>query len=69
MEEFHSSIGFDQRLAAVDIRGSIAHARMLGKVGIITPAEAESLIQGLEGSWRMWRRGRSNLTRRPRISI
>jgi len=49
MEEFHSSIGFDQRLAAVDIRGSIAHARMLGKVGIITPAEAESLIQGLEG--------------------
>lgn len=48
MEDFHSSIHFDQRLAEVDIRGSIAHARMLGKAGIINLNEAESLIKGLE---------------------
>lgn len=48
MEDFHSSIHFDQRLAEVDILGSIAHARMLGKVGIIDVKEAERLIEGLE---------------------
>lgn len=46
--DFHSSIHFDQRLYREDIRGSQAHARMLGDQGIITKAEAQKLIQGLE---------------------
>lgn len=42
MEDFHSSIGFDQKLYREDIRGSIAHAQMLGAVGVLTAEEAET---------------------------
>jgi argininosuccinate lyase len=47
-EEFLASIGFDRRLYRADIMGSIAHARMLGRCGIISAEEAEALIRGLE---------------------
>lgn len=49
VEDFHSSISFDQRLYRHDIQGSIAHARMLGKCGIISEDEAKQIIAGLEG--------------------
>ncbi|AHF05957.1 argininosuccinate lyase [Desulfitobacterium metallireducens] len=49
VEDFHSSISFDQRLYKQDVQGSIAHARMLGQVGVISPAEADQIIQGLHG--------------------
>lgn len=49
MEDFHSSIKFDQKLYYWDIKGSIAHARMLGDVGIITGDESAILIEGLQG--------------------
>ncbi len=45
--DFHSSISFDQKLYEMDIRGSQAHARMLGNQGIISPAEAQVIIEGL----------------------
>ncbi|MDR7896755.1 argininosuccinate lyase [Thermosynechococcus sp. JY1334] len=45
---FNASIGFDIRLIEYDLTGSQAHARMLAKTGIISPEEAETLIQGLE---------------------
>lgn len=48
MDDFHSSIHFDCRLAEEDIRGSIAHATMLGDAGIIPKAEAETIIIGLK---------------------
>jgi argininosuccinate lyase len=48
VEDFHSSISFDQRLYKYDIKGSIAHARMLGRAGIIKPGEADIIIRGLE---------------------
>lgn len=48
VEDFHSSISFDQNLYYWDIKGSIAHARMLGDVGVINPAEAKQIIAGLE---------------------
>ncbi|MBE0466359.1 MAG: argininosuccinate lyase [Candidatus Desulforudis sp.] len=48
VEEFHSSLSFDRRLYRYDIRGSIAHARMLGRTGIIRAQEAEALVRGLE---------------------
>jgi argininosuccinate lyase len=44
---FTASIPFDQRLADIDIQGSIAHARMLGSTGIIAVEEAKQLIDGL----------------------
>lgn len=49
MEDFHSSIRFDQRLAEQDIRGSMAHAKMLGQTKIIAVKEAETLVRGLQG--------------------
>ena len=45
---FHSSIQFDCRLYRMDILGSMAHARMLGRVGIISEDESEEIIAGLE---------------------
>jgi argininosuccinate lyase len=44
----NNSIRFDQRLYPQDIQGSIAHARMLGKQGIIQPTEAEQIINTLQ---------------------
>lgn len=49
MNDFHSSLSFDQRLAVDDIQGSIAHARMLGETGVIPKEDAEKIIKGLEG--------------------
>jgi len=48
VEDFHSSISFDQRLYEEDIEGSLAHAAMLGKTGIISQEEALAIIAGLK---------------------
>jgi len=48
VEEFTASIDFDKRLYRHDIRGSIAHARMLGRQGIIPPEDTEAIINGLQ---------------------
>ncbi len=47
VEEFTESISFDSRLFEHDVRGSIAHARMLAHVGLLTPSECEQIEQGL----------------------
>jgi argininosuccinate lyase len=47
VEEFTESISFDRRLFEHDIRGSIAHARMLSHVGLISPEECEQIVHGL----------------------
>ena len=47
-ERLNASIPFDVRLAPYDIRGSIAHATMLGKQGIVSDEEANELVRGLE---------------------
>jgi argininosuccinate lyase len=47
-ERLNASIPFDVRLAPHDIRGSIAHARMLGETGVLASAEADELVRGLE---------------------
>jgi len=48
VEDFHSSISFDRRLYKFDIMGSIAHAGMLGRIGILSAEETEKIIGGLE---------------------
>lgn len=48
MEEINASIGFDARLYAQDIRGSRAHARMLVAQGIITEADGNAILEGLD---------------------
>jgi len=44
---FTASVDFDQRLYRQDIQGSIAHARMLAKVGVLTEDERDAIIRGL----------------------
>ncbi len=48
VEAFTASVDFDQRLARQDIRGSIAHATMLARQNILTEAEKQQIIDGLE---------------------
>ncbi len=48
-DDFNSSIHFDKRMYKQDIEGSMSHALMLGKCGIIGEDEAEKIIEGLKG--------------------
>ena len=48
LNELNASIGFDSRMYRQDITGSIAHARMLGKQGIIPAEDAEKIVAGLK---------------------
>ncbi|MGF9694751.1 argininosuccinate lyase [Rhizobium sp. 0TCS1.26] len=47
MEEINASIGFDKKLYAQDIRGSIAHATMLAQQGIISAEDKDKIVDGL----------------------
>lgn len=46
--ELSQSISYDRRLYAVDIQGSMAHARMLGRQGIIPAADCDAILRGLQ---------------------
>ncbi len=48
VDDFNASISFDKRLYPYDIKGSIAHSKMLSKQGIITSSESDQIIIGLE---------------------
>ncbi len=48
-DDFNSSISFDSRMAAQDLRGSMAHAAMLSACGILTKEESDTLIDALSG--------------------
>ena len=48
VEAFTASVEFDQRLYPYDIQGSIAHATMLARCGILTEAERDAIVTGLE---------------------
>lgn len=54
---FNASIGFDIELIEYDITGSQAHAKMLAKTNIISTAEAESIVTGLEQIRQEYREG------------
>ena len=49
VNNFNASISFDQKFYKQDIEGSIAHATMLGKQGIIPESESEQIVEGLKG--------------------
>ncbi|QHU99321.1 argininosuccinate lyase [Synechocystis sp. CACIAM 05] len=57
---FNASIGFDIELIEYDLDGSISHGKMLAKTGIISPGEAEQLVQGLEQIRQEYRAGNFN---------
>ena len=48
-DDFNSSIRFDCRMYAQDIRGSMAHAMMLEKQGIVSKTDVEKILDGLDG--------------------
>jgi len=57
MEKFNESLWFDKRMWAQDIRGSVAYAKAIGKVGIISDEEVELLIDGLGEVYKEWEEG------------
>ena len=52
VEEYTASIPYDWRLYPYDIAGSIAHAAMLGRTGIITAREARKIVSGAGRYWK-----------------
>jgi argininosuccinate lyase len=57
MHEFNQSLRYDQRMHSADIRGSIAYAKSLTLVGILTKDEETKMIAGLEAVEREWVNG------------
>ena len=62
VNDYNASIGFDKRFFEQDIRGSIAHVKMLGKQKILTKEEAAAIEEGLNGILRDVREGRLTIT-------
>ena len=58
LDDFQSSIPFDQRLLECDVTGSIAHATMLGEQGILTMEDSRAIVAGLEGILEDYRAGK-----------
>ncbi len=46
--DYTQSVSYDRALAEYDITGSVAHARMLGRQGVLSPEDAATLVTGLE---------------------
>ncbi|MEG2208375.1 MAG: argininosuccinate lyase [Clostridia bacterium] len=61
LDDFQSSIPFDQRLLECDITGSIAHATMLGEQRIIAPEDARQIVTGLRGILAEYHEGRLSI--------
>ncbi len=60
--EFNASILFDRRLYKQDIKGSMAHVKMLAKVGILTEKECDEILNGLIGILQDVEQGRLEIT-------
>ncbi|KAF5358244.1 hypothetical protein D9756_001664 [Leucocoprinus leucothites] len=57
MHEFNQSLKYDKRMHSADIRGSIAYAKALSRVGILTEGEREKLTDGLKAVGKEWEDG------------
>ncbi len=58
--QFNASIGFDIELLECDLTGSVAHAKMLNRVGILSDQEREQIVAGLEQIREEYRQGEFN---------
>ena len=58
VERFSHSLSVDQRMAREDLLGSLAHARMLGKTGIIPRKDSARLVRALSGLLKDLERGK-----------
>lgn len=57
MHAFNQSLKYDQRMSDVDIQGSIAYAKSLTLVGILTKEEEGRMIEGLKAVGKEWEDG------------
>jgi len=57
MRKFNDSLPFDYKMWPADIRGSMAYARALADANLITPAERDQLLAGLQQVWQEWAAG------------
>ncbi|KAI0748292.1 argininosuccinate lyase [Daedaleopsis nitida] len=57
MHEFNQSLRYDQRMHAADIAGSIAYAKGLARVGILTQDEEKKIVEGLTAVGQEWEQG------------
>jgi argininosuccinate lyase len=57
MEKFNESLSFDKRMWAEDLKGSMAYAKATCKVGIITEAERDAMLDGLSKVYSEWESG------------
>jgi len=63
-DKFSSSISFDKRLAVYDVKGSIAHAKMLGKCKIVNSGDAKKIVSGLKTILKQIEKGRFKINPR-----
>ena len=68
MQEINASIGFDRKLWRQDIQGSLAHAAMLAKVGVISAQDEQAIRGGLASIAQEIETGGSRSMRRSRTS-
>ena len=57
MHEFNQSLKYDQRMHAADVAGSIAYAKGLARVGILTEEEQQRIVDGLTAVGKEWEQG------------
>lgn len=62
MHAFNQSLSYDRRMHSADIRGSIAYAKSLTKVGILTSEEEKKITEGLTAVGKEWETGTVRLT-------
>lgn len=67
MHEFNQSLRYDQRMHAADIAGSIAYAKGLARVGIVTEDEQNKIVQGLTAVGKEWEQGTVSILTIPLI--
>lgn len=69
MHEFNQSLKYDQRMHSADIRGSIAYAKSLTLVGILTQEEETKITEGLTTVEQEWESGKVRLNLRVTIIL
>ncbi|MGH0161576.1 UNVERIFIED_CONTAM: hypothetical protein FKN15_041375 [Acipenser sinensis] len=57
MEKFNASIHYDKRMWAADIQGSKAYVKALEKAGLVTKAEMEQILEGMDKIFEEWSKG------------
>lgn len=67
MHEFNQSLKYDQRMYSADIRGSIAYAKALKLVGILTEEEQGKITEGLTAVRNEWEKGSVRTIRLHRV--